>query len=81
MKVSDVVSALSLAIESDLDSSKLVRPVSPTEGEFGADADQEWIDDLQKDDDSGGDDSDDDSLCNKLCTFTQTQKEFMNQHW
>ena len=24
---------------------------------------------------------DEDSLCNKLCTFTVTQKEFMNQHW
>lgn len=24
---------------------------------------------------------DEDSLCNKLCTFTITQKEFMNQHW
>lgn len=24
---------------------------------------------------------DEDSLCNKLCTFTMTQKEFMNQHW
>ena len=24
---------------------------------------------------------DEDALCNKLCTFTITQKEFMNQHW
>lgn len=26
-------------------------------------------------------DQDEDSLCNKLCTFIITQKEFMNQHW
>ncbi|KAH8249088.1 hypothetical protein KR032_005683 [Drosophila birchii] len=26
-------------------------------------------------------DSDEDTLNNKLCTFSQTQKEFMNQHW
>lgn len=24
---------------------------------------------------------DEDSMCNKLCTFTLTQKEFMHQHW
>jgi E3 ubiquitin-protein ligase UBR4 len=34
-----------------------------------------------EDDDSAGEESDEDSLCNKLCTFTMTQKEFMNQHW
>ncbi|XP_039287887.1 protein purity of essence [Nilaparvata lugens] len=47
------------------------------------DPDTDWIDDLghEDDDESGGDDSDEDSLCNKLCTFTITQKEFMNQHW
>ncbi|XP_055857167.1 protein purity of essence [Episyrphus balteatus] len=33
------------------------------------------------DDDSIVEDSDEDSLGNKLCTFSQTQKEFMNQHW
>ncbi|XP_014258727.1 E3 ubiquitin-protein ligase UBR4 isoform X2 [Cimex lectularius] len=45
--------------------------------------DLDWMEDLTHDDDdeSGGDDSDEDSLCNKLCTFTITQKEFMNQHW
>lgn len=32
-----------------------------------------------EDDESGGEDSDEDSLCNKLCTFTVTQREFMNQ--
>ncbi|KAJ8682718.1 hypothetical protein QAD02_018510 [Eretmocerus hayati] len=44
--------------------------------------DSDWIDEIIHDDDeSGGEDSDEDSLCNKLCTFTITQKEFMNQHW
>ncbi|XP_054271979.1 E3 ubiquitin-protein ligase UBR4-like isoform X4 [Macrosteles quadrilineatus] len=48
-----------------------------------SDLDTDWMDELGHDDDeeSGGDDSDEDSLCNKLCTFTITQKEFMNQHW
>ena len=34
----------------------------------------------------GGDSADDDSdeewsLCNKVCTYTVTQKDFMDQHW
>ena len=44
------------------------------------DEEVEFINDDHEDDDSG-DDSDDDSIDNRLCTFTQTQKEFMNQHW
>lgn len=53
-----------------------------------------WDDELQTDidelydelaeegeQDSLLDDSDEDTLNNKLCTFSQTQKEFMNQHW
>ncbi|XP_051158982.1 E3 ubiquitin-protein ligase UBR4 isoform X2 [Leptopilina boulardi] len=44
--------------------------------------DSDWNDDiLHEDEDSAAEDSDEDSLCNKLCTFTITQKEFMNQHW
>ncbi|XP_046612558.1 E3 ubiquitin-protein ligase UBR4 isoform X2 [Neodiprion virginianus] len=44
--------------------------------------DSDWVDEItHDDDDSAGEDSDEDSLCNKLCTFTITQKEFMNQHW
>lgn len=35
----------------------------------------------QEEDDSTIEDSDEDSLGNKLCTFSVTQKEFMNQHW
>ncbi|GFR97962.1 E3 ubiquitin-protein ligase UBR4, partial [Elysia marginata] len=42
----------------------------------------EWGDDLaHEDEDSAGEDSDEETLNNKLCTFTITQKEFMNQHW
>ncbi|XP_028980055.2 E3 ubiquitin-protein ligase UBR4 isoform X4 [Esox lucius] len=44
--------------------------------------DSDWVEELAvEDDDSQAEDSDEDSLCNKLCTFTITQKEFMNQHW
>lgn len=44
--------------------------------------DSDWVDELaHEDDDSAAEDSDEDSLCNKLCTFTVTQKEFTNQHW
>ncbi|KAJ8300173.1 hypothetical protein KUTeg_021692 [Tegillarca granosa] len=42
----------------------------------------DWGEDLAQDDeDSAAEDSDEESLNNKLCTFTMTQKEFMNQHW
>ena len=41
----------------------------------------DWLDDVNDDDDSASEDSDDDSLNNRLCTFTQTAKEFANQHW
>ncbi len=67
------------------------RPTSPTEGGSGEsggvdhDNDCYWLEDgsglLAEEEDSGAEDSDDESLCNKLCTYTQTQKEFMNQHW
>lgn len=52
----------------------------PWEGEAVLDAENDWPDDVNEEEDSG-EDSDEDSLCNKLCTFTITQKEFMNQHW
>ncbi|KAL9924505.1 E3 ubiquitin-protein ligase-like protein poe [Glossina fuscipes fuscipes] len=44
---------------------------------------EELMDELgaEGDEDSFVEDSDEDSLNNKLCTFSQTQKEFMNQHW
>lgn len=46
------------------------------------DLDSDWADELAADDDdSAAEDSDEESLNNKLCTFTITQKEFMNQHW
>lgn len=42
----------------------------------------EYLDDLVGDeDDSAVEDSDEDSLGNKLCTYSITQKEFINQHW
>ncbi|XP_036368081.1 E3 ubiquitin-protein ligase UBR4 isoform X5 [Octopus sinensis] len=58
------------------------------------DLDSDWADEMGGDDeDSAAEDSpeedeqyqlplqDEESLNNKLCTFTITQKEFMNQHW
>lgn len=57
------------------------RCVSPQwEHESPLDIELDWQEETNDDDDSG-EDSDEDSLCNKLCTFTVTQKEFMNQHW
>uniref|UniRef100_A0A1B0DDK1 Uncharacterized protein n=1 Tax=Phlebotomus papatasi TaxID=29031 RepID=A0A1B0DDK1_PHLPP len=42
----------------------------------------DFVDDVgADDDDSVVEDSDEDSLGNKLCTFSITQKEYMNQHW
>ncbi|XP_058849008.1 E3 ubiquitin-protein ligase UBR4 isoform X2 [Acipenser ruthenus] len=50
--------------------------------ERAIEVDSDWVEDLAvEEDDSQAEDSDEDSLCNKLCTFTITQKEFMNQHW
>ncbi|XP_063242107.1 E3 ubiquitin-protein ligase UBR4 isoform X2 [Bacillus rossius redtenbacheri] len=74
--VGDVVAALSPSVPGRATS-------PPWEGEAPPDhLDSDWVDDLgQEDDESGGEDSDEDSLCNKLCTFTVTQREFMNQHW
>lgn len=48
------------------------------------DLDSDWLESEltgPDDDESQGEESDEDSLCNKLCTFTLTQREFMNQHW
>ncbi|XP_074029001.1 E3 ubiquitin-protein ligase-like protein poe [Leptinotarsa decemlineata] len=58
-----------------------IRPLSPPwESESPLEIDPESQEFPNEDDDSG-EDSDEDSLSNKLCTFTVTQKEFMNQHW
>lgn len=73
--VSDVVSII---ISNQRQS---IRPLSPPwETEHLLEVDSEWQD-FTNDEDDSGEDSDEDSLCNKLCTFTITQKEFMNQHW
>ncbi|XP_058454823.1 protein purity of essence [Malaya genurostris] len=59
--------------------SRSVNP--PWEEETPLDA-EDILDDLGgDDDDSAVEDSDEDSLSNKLCTFSITQKDFMNQHW
>ncbi|XP_054157835.1 E3 ubiquitin-protein ligase UBR4-like [Oppia nitens] len=58
------------------------RATSPDGDTMGV-MDDDWIDECPcpDDDESLAEDSDEESLCNKLCTFTTTQKEFMNQHW
>ncbi|XP_053374330.1 E3 ubiquitin-protein ligase UBR4-like [Mercenaria mercenaria] len=44
--------------------------------------DSDWEEDLShEEEDTAGEDSGEESLNNKLCIFTVTQKEFMNQHW
>lgn len=54
----------------------------PWEEDTVPDMDDMLDDELgQDEDDSTIEDSDEDSLGNKLCTFSVTQKEFMNQHW
>ena len=80
--MSDVIAALKLTTDQDDNAS--FRPSSPTNNDSGdpqGDLEADWIDELNEDDDSAADDSDDEGLNSKLCTFTQTQKEFMNQHW
>ncbi|ELU10961.1 hypothetical protein CAPTEDRAFT_154354 [Capitella teleta] len=75
--IADILSALKrTSTNSGADSPLL------TDGDYSIhDADSDWADDTGHDDESGAEDSDEDSLNNKLCTFSVTQKEFMNQHW
>ena len=55
------------------------RPSSPSgEGEMVEDS-VSWSD--EDDDDSAGEDSDEEQLDGKLCTYTQTARVFMTQHW
>ncbi|XP_069365949.1 E3 ubiquitin-protein ligase UBR4 isoform X13 [Maniola hyperantus] len=59
------------------------RSVSPTwESPSDLGFDFEYTDEQQDDDDTSADDSDEDAMLQyRLCTFTVTQREFMNQHW
>ena len=51
------------------------RPASPLERDISTDFDCDYLfDDVNADDGSGQDDSEEDSLSNKLCTYTMTQK-------
>merc|ERR1711994_259816 len=55
------------------------RPGSPG-GEAGQEADEmSWTE--EEDEDSGGEESDDELLYGKLCTYIQTARVFMTQHW
>lgn len=76
----DYISELVLALTSQNQTSNPRALSPPWQGESMLDLENEVPDDMNEEDDSG-EDSDEDSLCNKLCTFTITQKEFMNQHW
>ncbi|XP_030384737.1 protein purity of essence [Scaptodrosophila lebanonensis] len=53
----------------------------PWDDELQTDIDELYDELAGEEDDSLLEDSDEDTLNNKLCTFSQTQKEFMNQHW
>ena len=56
------------------------RPNSPTpDGELMDDL--SWTEEVPEDDESGGEDSDDEALDGKLCTYIQTARVFMSQHW
>ncbi|XP_061383112.1 E3 ubiquitin-protein ligase UBR4 isoform X4 [Danaus plexippus] len=59
------------------------RSVSPTwESPSDLGFDFDYTDEQQDDDDTSADDSDEEAMLQyKLCTFTVTQREFMNQHW
>ena len=56
-----------------------------TQNDQAIDNNQEldWTDDLNccEEDDTTSEGSEEDTLNSRLCTFTITQKEFMNQHW
>jgi E3 ubiquitin-protein ligase UBR4 len=75
--LADIYDALELLIDSSSG-----RPTTP-DGETMGIMEDDWVDEMAcpDEDESLAEDSDEESLCNKLCTFTTTQKEFMNQHW
>ncbi|XP_063173479.1 E3 ubiquitin-protein ligase UBR4 [Candoia aspera] len=74
--LADVTNALSQS------SSQGTSHLSVDGEERAIEVDSDWVEELAvEEEDSQAEDSDEDSLCNKLCTFTITQKEFMNQHW
>nr|XP_037270039.1 E3 ubiquitin-protein ligase UBR4-like [Rhipicephalus microplus] len=81
--IADLVGSLKLLAERPLNVGRSGAASPPLDGDGQhPEPDSDWADELgPEDDESGGEDSDEDSLCNKLCTFTMTQKEFMNQHW
>ncbi|KAL4218587.1 perineurial glial growth [Mactra antiquata] len=71
-----------LALKKSDDSTGLTSPPIEHEINLQPDVDSDWEDDISnEEEDTAGEDSDEESLNNKLCTFTVTQKEFMNQHW
>ncbi|XP_013144239.1 PREDICTED: E3 ubiquitin-protein ligase UBR4 [Papilio polytes] len=59
------------------------RSVSPSwESPYDVGFDLEYPDEQNDEEDTSADDSDEDAMLQyKLCTFTVTQREFMNQHW
>eukprot|EP00795_Rhopilema_esculentum_P010771 gene10771-19563_t len=66
------------------ESSSLTLQLSYSESDYGSkDRTEADIDDEVNtdDEDSGGEESEEESLCNKLCSFTMTQRDFMDQHW
>ncbi|XP_042908898.2 E3 ubiquitin-protein ligase UBR4 [Parasteatoda tepidariorum] len=81
--MADIVGALRNQSDKVTGISRTGTASPPCDGELHhPEIDSDWAEDIGPDDEeSGGEDSDEDSLCNKLCTFTITQKEFMNQHW
>lgn len=79
--LSDTVAALSPAAVGRATSPPWDTELLPSTLDLNADWPEELCGREEEDGDSTGDDSEEDSLSSKLCTFTITQKEFMNQHW
>ncbi|RWS29818.1 E3 ubiquitin-protein ligase UBR4-like protein, partial [Leptotrombidium deliense] len=80
--LADVFEALKMFMNDSIITGRASSPDMELGTSTAVDIDSDWVDDIcQDEDESAGEESDEDSFCNKLCTFTVTQKEFMNQHW
>ncbi|XP_065346150.1 E3 ubiquitin-protein ligase UBR4 [Cloeon dipterum] len=81
--VADIIGALGISQNNSMIGERAQSPWDSSDLSPPDTLDCEWMEEWMggDDEDSTGEDSDEDSLCNKLCTFTLTQKEFMNQHW
>ena len=80
----EYLSDVLMAAKASNDGKKESSPAADGNQSANDTTDSEWVEDQNVEDVeevTSPEDSDEESLCNKLCTYTLTQKEFVTQHW